>query len=83
MIELAENAVRRGVLQAQQWLGETVQDIPAVRNMQALSTQLHQNEMSLEEMRLHLTRMRASGIAKPADYQVYATAGDGKKPAKR
>lgn len=74
MIEIAENAVRRGVLQAEQWLGEAVQEIPAVRNLTALSTQLHANEVSLEEMRLHLTRMRASGIAKPSDYQTYAVA---------
>ena len=73
-IELAEQAIERGVAQAREWLGQQVAGLPGVRDLRQLAEALHANELELAQMGAHLVSLRDRGLATPSDYAVYEVA---------
>lgn len=73
-IELVQEAIDRGVQRAQEWLGRQVQGLPGIRDLRQLSETLHQSELELEQMRVHLIALRDRGLAHDSDYRVYEAA---------
>lgn len=72
-IDIAQEAIARGVQRAENWLSQQIQNLPAVQNLRQLTEEMHVNELALEELRERLVRLKDLGIARRTDYEAYET----------
>lgn len=78
VVDFAREAVEAGIQRARAWARrwaiEQLQSLPAISDLRRLATELHTNELTLEELRANLVRLRDQGLARPSDFATYDVA---------